>query len=55
MVIGQSDIKERLLQMVSEGRLPHALLLCGPEGSGKMALAMDFAAHLLTKIGRAHV
>ena len=48
MVIGQSDIKERLLQMVSEGRLPHALLLCGPEGSGKMALAMDFAAHLLT-------
>jgi DNA polymerase-3 subunit delta' len=33
--------------MVDEGRLPHALLLCGPMGCGKMALALAFASYLL--------
>jgi hypothetical protein len=47
-VIGQEPAKERLIQMVKEGRLPHALLFCGPEGVGKMALAMAFATYLLT-------
>ena len=46
-VIGQEDVRERLLQMVNEDRLPHALMLCGPVGTGKMALAMAFACHLL--------
>lgn len=46
-VIGQEDIKQRLLQMHSEGRMPHAIMLCGPQGCGKMALAMAFACHLL--------
>lgn len=39
-VIGQEAVKERLIQMVKEDRLPHALLFCGPQGAGKMALAM---------------
>jgi DNA polymerase-3 subunit delta' len=30
-----------------EERLPHALMLCGPAGSGKMALAIGFAKELL--------
>lgn len=46
-VIGQEDTKQRLLAMAETGRLPHALLLCGPHGCGKMATAMAFAAHLL--------
>ena len=46
-VIGQMDVQERLLQLVEEQRLPHALMLCGPTGAGKMALAMAFAAYLL--------
>ena len=46
-VIGQEDAKRRLVQMVKENRLPHAMMLCGPEGSGKMALAMAFASYLL--------
>lgn len=46
-VIGQEDAKKRLLQMVDEGRLPHAMMLCGPRGSGKMALALAFASYLL--------
>ena len=46
-VIGQKEAQERLLQMVDEDRLPHALMLCGPQGAGKMALAMAFGCHLL--------
>ena len=46
-VIGQREAQERLMQMVGEGRLPHALMLCGPEGAGKMALAMAFGCRLL--------
>ena len=46
-MIGQQEVQERLTQMVSEGRLPHALMLCGPQGAGKMALAMAFACSLL--------
>jgi len=33
--------------MAAEGRVPHALLLCGPSGCGKMAIAMAFASHML--------
>ena len=28
-VIGQREVQQRLTQMVSEGRLPHAIMLCG--------------------------
>ncbi len=48
-VIGQEETKQRLVQLVAEGRLPHALMLCGPQGSGKMALAMAFASYLLSE------
>ena len=46
-VIGQEATKQRLLQMIKEDRVPHAMLFCGPEGVGKMALAMAFANYLL--------
>ena len=48
-VIGQREVQERLMQMVSEGRLPHAIMLCGPMGAGKMALAVGFAKALLSR------
>ena len=35
------------MQMVREDRLPHALMLCGPVGSGKLALAIAFGCYLL--------
>ena len=35
--------------MAREDRLPHALMLCGPQGSGKMALALAFANYLLCR------
>ena len=51
-VIGQQDIQQRLMQLVSEERLPHALMLCGPQGCGKKALAIGFAKVLLTANGQ---
>ena len=43
-VIGQEEIKQRLIQEVNEGRIPHAQLICGPEGVGKMPLAIASVA-----------
>jgi DNA polymerase-3 subunit delta' len=40
-------VRERLVQMVREDRLPHALMLCGPTGVGKKALAVAFGCYLL--------
>ena len=48
-VIGQQEVRQRLQQMVSEDRLPHALMLCGPVGCGKLALALGFAVQLLSR------
>ena len=46
-VIGQREVQERLMQMVNESRLPHAIMLCGPQGAGKLALAIGLAQRLL--------
>lgn len=46
-VIGQKEAEERLVQLVKEQRLPHALMLCGPQGCGKLPLAVAFACYLL--------
>lgn len=46
-VIGQEDAKQRLASMQESGKMPHAILLCGPSGCGKMALAMAFACKLI--------
>lgn len=46
-VIGQADAKARLAQLIDEDRVPHAILLCGPSGCGKMAMALAFASRLL--------
>ena len=46
-VIGQQDAMNRLSQMIEEQRIHHALMLCGPKGCGKMAMAMALSATLL--------
>ena len=45
--IGQTATWERLLADLRDNRVPHALMLCGPEGSGKLAIAVAFAQALL--------
>ncbi|HIR38209.1 MAG TPA: DNA polymerase III subunit delta, partial [Candidatus Limisoma gallistercoris] len=38
-ILGQETVKQRLRSMAESGRIPHALLLEGPEGVGKLAMA----------------
>ncbi len=45
-VIGQEAVKDRMIQSVKEARVSHAQLLTGPEGSGKLALALAYAQYL---------
>ncbi len=42
-IIGQQEIKERLIQTVRENRVSHAQLFFGGEGRGKLALAIAYA------------
>ena len=39
------------MEMVRENRVPHALMFCGPEGCGKLALALAFASYMLGEKG----
>lgn len=52
-IVGHDAAKMRLVQMVQQKRLPHALLLSGPVGSGEMMLARAFVQYLHCT-GRAH-
>ncbi|KAA6321501.1 DNA polymerase III subunit delta' [termite gut metagenome] len=45
-VIGQEAAKERLLGEIKDGRIPHARLICGPEGTGKFPLALAYARYI---------
>ena len=45
-IIGQQEVKDRLRNMVVENRVPHALMLFGPHGSGKRSLALAMAQFL---------
>ena len=45
-VIGQEEAKQRLIREAKEGKIAHARLFCGPEGIGKLPLAIAFARYL---------
>ncbi len=45
-VIGLDDLKKRLIQSVKESRVPHAQLFLGPEGCGKLPLALAYAQYI---------
>ena len=46
-VIGQQDIKNRLLSSIKDQRISHAHLFLGNDGSGNLALALAYAQYLL--------
>jgi DNA polymerase III subunit delta' len=45
-VIGQEAVKSRLIKTVRNNRVSHAQLFLGPEGSGKLALAIAYAQYI---------
>lgn len=45
-IIGQQEVKKQLIDSVQKGIVPHARLFCGPEGVGKLALAIAYAQYL---------
>lgn len=46
-VIGQTAVKQRLIQSVKENHVSHAQLFLGPAGSGKLPLALAYAQYIL--------
>ena len=46
-ILGQENIKKHLTQSVDRGRIPHAQLFVGPEGSGTLPMAIAYAQYIL--------
>ncbi|WP_290701590.1 DNA polymerase III subunit delta' [Lacinutrix sp.] len=46
-IIGQTHIKKHLTTSVDNGRVPHAQLFVGPEGSGTLPMAIAYAQYVL--------
>ena len=46
-VIGQSPVKQTLVEMVQSNRLSHALLFLGHEGSGALPMSLAFAQYIV--------
>ena len=46
-ILGQEYIKKHLTQSVDNGRIAHAQLFIGPEGSGTLPMAIAYAQYLL--------
>src|SRR5690606_1758610 len=46
-ILGQAPIKSYLTKTVDEGRIPHAQLFVGPEGSGTLPMAIAYAQYIL--------
>ena len=45
-IIGQNEAKQHLLALIHEGKMPHAMLFCGIQGTGKLPLALATARYL---------
>ena len=45
-IVGQDDIKRHLREMVRQGRISHAMLFTGAEGSGALPLALAYAQYV---------
>lgn len=48
-IIGQNHLKNHLIQSATSGRVPHAQLFIGPDGSGTLPMAIAYAQYLLCK------
>lgn len=46
-IVGQNHLKNHLINSVQKGRIPHAQLFIGPEGSGTLAMALAYAQYII--------
>lgn len=46
-ILGQGHIKSHLTKSADSGRIPHAQLFIGPEGSGTLPMAIAYAQYIL--------
>ena len=45
-IVGQSEVKNKLIRSVRDNRIAHAQLFTGPEGTGKLMLAIAYAQYI---------
>jgi DNA polymerase-3 subunit delta' len=48
-ILGQDYIKNHLTKSADSGRIPHAQLFIGPEGSGTLSMAIAYSQYILCK------
>lgn len=46
-IIGQAEVKSKLVELIQHNRLSHALLFIGKEGSGVLPLSLAFAQYVV--------
>jgi len=46
-IIGHDELKSKLINAINDNRVSHAQLFLGPEGSGKLAVAIAYARYIL--------
>ncbi len=46
-LLGHEHIKNHLIKSATQGRIPHAQLFIGPEGSGTLAMAIAYAQYIV--------
>ena len=46
-IVGQNHLKNHLVNSVQKGRIPHAQLFIGPEGSGTLSTALAYAQYII--------
>jgi DNA polymerase-3 subunit delta' len=49
-IIGHTHLKNHLQASASQGRIPHAQLFVGPEGTGTLAMAIAYAQYILCEL-----
>lgn len=45
-IAGQTKVKQKLIQTVKDGRISHAMLFLGEEGSGNLPMAIAYATYI---------
>ena len=46
-VIGQEELKQKIISAIQKNQLPHAIMLLGHEGSGGLPLARAVAQYVM--------